>query len=473
MKIGLIITLGTRDVKIDRSYLESKFGPEKMVDLYTQGEKPLFLARPGGAFLFKQKKHLKTEMIKMPIIAPAIDWLYRNHRGETIDQIILVATDQEAEPVKERFKNNDSLHFAELIAYFIPKLFKDWQQQFAIHTQLIRKDVVFLDAMYDQFSRLLRDRPFNKLWGFDRIYLLNQGGIDAINTALLLNGLNIFVNRMHLLSVDEGSQSCSELHFPEKYLMEFTKSQLDGFLETYNYAAIKNLEVSDDVKALAAYAEHRLNFDFEEAKFAISKLTDYTLKNQLIEAMQMIETDEFEKLREVYRNAKIKYRQEAYVDFLFRLFRLVEGIAKFYACKHLGLHLNIHTWARDIKKLLEKAENRELKKHLEGWKVGNGQSLDLARAPTIAVWLAILNYYDPNTQGALQKIVPLTALRNNSIGAHNFDPVSIFLIDQALEKENLDRNFLFEQLDNLFQPDTPFSAINEKIKKIARGGEKT
>lgn len=462
MKVGLIATLGTRDITINREALEEKFGHEAVRPLYYESNgRQAFLPRPGGLFLHENFNQIFGKL-KFPIIQPALEWLYRK-RGQ-VDTIILVGTDQPT-AVPDKYRNNDTLHFAEVLKELIPVRYKDKQQNFDIRVTLIEEDVIYLDSMYSQVSKIIRNQPFTALQQYDFIYLLNQGGIDAINTSLLLNGLNVYGNRLHLLNVNEGTGFCNPLGFPEQYLKENTRAKLESYLKTFNYPAIKYLEVSSDIKALAAYAEHRLNFDFEQAAFEVSHLRFNSWRDQLGMEVREINQDEFELLREVYLNARIKFDQEAYVDFLFRIFRIVEGLAKYQACKYIGLDFKTYSWKRDIRAVLDEEGKEGLKAFIENYTLGN-MKLDMERMPTIPVWIALLEYFDPNTAAFLKKIRRLADLRNQSIGAHSFNPVSLQLIEDTLQEENMDKEFLFEKLNQLFEPRASFDQINQWITQL-------
>ena len=466
MKIGLIVTLGTRDVAISRQVLEEKFGPEAIAPLYYESNgKHSFLARQGGEFILKKFNQIQGKL-EFPILQPALEWLFQKH--ERIDTIVLVGTDQQAPHIGSRYKNNDTLFFADVLKKLLPKRFHKKQDEFDIRIKLLGENVVYLDSMYSQVSEVIRVKPFTSLEQYGQVYLLNQGGIDAINTSLLLNGLNVYGKRLHLLSVNESTRSCNPLRFPEKYLKESTKAKLESYLQTFNYPAIKQLEVNDDVKALSAYAEHRLNFDFERAVFSASHLSQNSWKDRLILETREIEEEEFELLREVYLNAKIKFEQEAYVDFLFRVFRILEGLAKYYACTKIGLNFNFYSWKKDIQNILDKKDNEALKSFIEAYTLDKAGKvkLDLERIPTIPVWIALLEYFDENMASFLKKVRRLADLRNQSIGAHNFNPVSLQLIEQTLEEENMDTSILFEKLDQLFNPRTSFDQINQWIKQL-------
>lgn len=462
MKVGLIATLGTRDIRVSRELLEEKFSPAAILPLYYESNgKFAFLARPGGEFLEKHFNQIFGEL-EFPILQPALDWLYRKHKQ--VDTIILIGTDQPTD-VPDKYRNNDTLYFAEVLKKLIPKRYRGKQQQFNVQAQLIEQDVIYLDSMYSHISKIIREEPYASLGQYDLIYLLNQGGIDAINTSLLLNGLNVYNNRLHLLNVNENTRLCSPLQFPDQYLKENIKAKLESYLDAFNYPAIKSLDVSSDIKALAAYAEHRLNFDFDQAAFELSHLGKNSWRDKLAMEVRDIRNDEFELLREVYLNARIKFKQEAYVDFLFRIFRIVEGLAKYEACKYIGLDFKTRSWKRDIRDVLDADGNEGLKAFIEGYMLGN-MKLDMERMPTIPVWIALLEYFDPNTAAFLSKIRRLADLRNQSIGAHSFNPVSLQLIQDTLQEENMDQEFLFEKLDQLFTPRKSFDQINQWITQL-------
>lgn len=67
----------------------------------------------------------------------------------------------------------------------------------------------------------------------------------------------------------------------------------------------------------------------------------------------------------------------------------------------------------------------------------------------------------------IDKIRPLSQLRNKSIGAHDFEPVSEDLIKQRLSKKGLSIVDVFIKLDNYLSIiENPFDRINQQILSL-------
>jgi hypothetical protein len=313
----------------------------------------------------------------------------------------------------------------------------------------------------------LSKKPYNLLKECDKVFLCNQGGIDAINTSLLLQCLNSYGNKVQVLQVDQRTGFCSPLEFTRIYLEDSERHKLHELLDNFQYSAVKKLEVNKNIRALAAYAEHRLMFDFDAALHTLHKLDleHREIKIDLQTRTSQIPGDPSSLLRELSLNAWVKFKQEAYVDFLLRFFRIREELAKSKATAYLQITFNINKWKDDIKNLLSKPEFDDLKNYLLEQKI-SGQPLDYTKATT-ETFLAILKFFSEEEYNALQQYKKLSSLRNNSIGAHSFDPVSRASIETELDKVGLTVEKMFDYLaqETKFDKDE-YLKLNKIIKQL-------
>jgi len=463
MKTALIITLGTRDISLSPDDLNHFFEEETIKSFSTP--RGFLLARLfGQALLNKKLSNELKKKIQLPIVKAGIEFVLGQTGVPTT--IILVATNQKTEVVGDRFWQNDTYPFAQVLQQVIPFQFKKFGT-FDIRIEKVSDNVAYLDSMYDYFNAALNKKIWKPLADYDELFLLNQGGIDAINTALMLNCLNKYGEKITLLSVNEHLGLCAKLDFAEQYLMDKERLRAISAIKKYRYAFIKNLAVPPIVKSLAAFGEHKLNFDFDEAEKVL--LGDFprkqrTYRDQLIQTIHVLRNSEDGLLKELYENAKIKFEQEAYVDFLLRLFRILEGISKQKVMSYLSFPFNHLKWEKDLNRFLNQAPNVDLKNHLDNYVLPDGRKLIFTNA-TIPLLLAILAFFDPVAYTDLSKLQGLSQLRNKSIGAHDFDPVSKKQIEKDLNAQGITISDMFTTLDKYLGKPNFYLNLNQQLEK--------
>lgn len=471
----LFITIGTRDINVDKNWLIEKFGEEHVAPLYSinpHNKREFPLPRKLGAFLLEQGARFSKEYekkIELPIIAPCIQFLERKIPAtEQVDEVWLVSTDQQ-EDEDSRYWSNDTCYYADVIEKLLSthRHSKTKQSFFSkIKPIKVTENVAYLDAMFDKFNQDLSNRKFLHLENVPRIWLLNQGGIDAINYGLMLNMLYRYGSKTTLLSVNEKTQNCTVLNFTNQFTYEQEKRRLAQAVERYDYAAIKSMDLSEPIKMLAAYAEARLNFDFEAALDRLQQMTDIDFRKiQETEILNLKKADENDasRTRELFWNARIKFSQEAYVDFVQRFFRIVEQLAMEAATRFLDFSYSHNTWTTDFETFINKPENQDLKIHLDNTKI-HGKKLDYLCMASVPVFNAILEFYEPGTHAFIKRIDPLRQLRNKGIGAHGWNPISRQHILDALKCNEQELEELMEEVAERLQVgDDPFERINQAI----------
>lgn len=464
-KIGLVITLGTRDIQVDINKAKETF-KEKFPQNHFRDDGNLISPRSGGQFILDNYESIKKSLV-FPIIEPAIKRLSGKF-ADTLTDILLVATNQENNQyLLKHFIERDTINYAYILKKSSSLLFKRHLKQIGkIEISTIARHPNNLDLMYDFFNDSMDSHPFSIMQGKSQIFLLNQGGIDAITTSIMLTFLNRFDKKISILSVDEKNSTCLELNFSHKYLAEFKRSRLQNSLENYHFQIIENFNLPSNISALANYAKYRLNFDFAAANQAITDHSDKDLVEKLQYELNQIQQNPFELLREVYLNAKVKFEQAAYIDFLSRLFRLTEGLPQYFVCKELNIKFDIKTWAETFEERLK--EYNELKEFLTNARI-YGSPVDLNRLPSRPVWLKILEFFESkenyaNVLDIVKRVSVLADLRNQSIGAHGFDPVSLNLIENTLNNQGLTTTRMFQELDKIFEFNShPYREIKNLI----------
>ena len=478
-KIGLIITLGTRELESLKNNLVKVLGEEltsKVGRTSRQDEKKIIVSpRIGGTILLEHFNKIKT-YLELPIVEPALSYFLEKYTDASLKKIVIICTDQDPD-VGSFFYNNDTIHFATILSRLIPmKLADEYgikQKEYSIDIISVQESVSFIDNMYQFWKGQLDTSLFKELKDFDIIGLSNQAGIPALKTAMLLQSLLYFGPSLRLIGVDENSNTALPLAFPQQYLFDIEKERVKTLIQQYNYAPLLEMNIAPAIQRWASYAKARLSFDFEVALHLVQDFTsnDITREKQiqLIKETKLL-TQEKGLLQELYCNARIKYAQSAYADFLVRFVRIIEEFAKSKAITHLGdIDFKHTTWKEDIDEFLTQPKNEALNTFLKTKKV-KGRGLKLYK-PSIPVFMAIIEFNkdkEPGVYEFLCKVHPLTDLRNQSIGAHAFEPVSKLIIEKTLSGQNISILEVFNFLDDQLVPfkENIFDSINQQILKL-------
>jgi len=462
------ITIGTRDLKFDKNMLIEKIGEQAAQACYriNYNSSEVFIPRTGAEILLKDFSVLDKKHISLPIIEPFLKLSLMDAPGG-FDKIFLVATNQAKENAGEQNWSNDTIGFAQIIQKLLAARELNGKKLYPqIEIIEVRENVIYLDSMFAWFKRLFTGKKFHDLESADRIHLFNQGGIDAINYGLLLLSLYSYGSKVQLYNVNEQLEVCTPLEFQQQFGYEQEKKRLMQGLERYDYAAAKYMELSKDLHHMAAYAEARLNFDFDAAlqKLGLLSNAHRGWRDQAIAEINAVRSNEQSLTIELFWNAHIRLKQEAYVDFVQRYFRIIEQIAKDEAVKFLDFDYNYLTWLQDFGAFLAKPEQAPLKAVLDQ-KKENGYPLKIDMA-NIPVFSAILSHYHPALHQFIEQLRPLAQLRNQGIGSHGFNPIGKRHILEKLKTDNAGLDALLQQTAQLIGADSnPFDRINQKIEK--------
>lgn len=468
MRRALFITIGTRDIQIDKSRFIEMINPEDVKKVYRKNKAGVeqIIPRNAGLLIKDHIQELK-KFLKYPIIRPFLEYL-QNNGSPDFERVYLVTTNQNQEEARE-FYDNDTIHFAEILKSVLPGIYKAKLEK--IDILQVKKDVIFIDSMFNHFNEVLGTKPFELISVFNEVHILNQGGIDAINYGLLINALYLYGGKIKLYNVSEKNQLCTPLNFGMQFELEQEKNRIRMAMNRYDYAYIKNSTIEGDLKTWAAYAEARLNFDFDVADSNASRISinrEYSAKER--SDLSNIKNNTDRLTSELFWNALIKYKQESYVDFIQRFFRIVEQYAQQKALSYMknfnydpkSEHMK---WFSKITQYLEKEENQGLRDFLDTCILENGHKLELKSA-NIPVFMQILKYYNEKEYDFINKIEPLSKIRNKGIGAHGFDPISL---DVILNKLSMNKNQFEKTLKELGKKlkvsTNPFERINKYIEE--------
>lgn len=479
--ITLIATVGGRDISLSNAFKSKLFASNP--ELFKNPETPF--PRKLGSFL-NQNDHWRSviDEIGIPIILPAIRKTLELQGDHTaVDECCLVVTNQ----TDPKFIDTDTIEFGALIRNMLMDASFKVKQGVSVKSFLkpiqINQNPNYLDNQFDFFKKKL-DIPGDSftaaLGKSEKIYLCAQGGIDAINTALLLNLLNKYGDKVVPLNVNEGSGLVTPVQIFSRMNSDIQKKLIRRLIDRFDYSALLEFnECGNDFEKLAGYANARINFDFVAARRSLSQLDNrYSTEKAKLELDISIEGDEEALTRELISNAEIKWQQGAYVDFLLRLFRILEQIGKLHVIKTLdGFIWSDNEWGTTLNEYLKTDDG--LKAHLENYRINmNGEQTPLrysTKNPNIPIYIAIAEYFAKRneTSGLVWEILikgqPLTILRNQSIGAHNFAPVSKHIIENILFNNNTSVEIVLTNLKKLFSiSENPFSAINVFMLRLVR-----
>jgi len=357
------------------------------------------------------------------------------------------------------FRDKDTVHFARLIERRYREIHA--QQPGKIGTSTVRAN----PALYDE-TMVAYDRIVGHLAeaGYSTCYVITAGGTPACNTALLLQAVRYFGENCRTVYLPEGGEPY-ELSIGQQMLDTFREATALDYLDTCNFAAalplLERLRLEEGILALARYAQHRLYFDFDTAQQALlagmrqsmGELRRFldSLRHDL-DLLQDRNPDAL--LRELYLNARITFSQGRYVDFLGRMFRFEEGLARHIVEQEYGVGTHAVKDKFDFVRFVE--ANPGLRAFVTApERARNNQPLDYTRM-SIPVWMALIERLAVEGRAAdtspslsserqqayswihtiLQRIEQLSGLRNSSIVAHGYEPVSRRIVLDGYNKDS-------------------------------------
>lgn len=335
MKNILIVTVGTRDIQVanqkELNFREPNFylSENDKVPGYKLFKSPI----NAGASILKNKL---TDLVEYPIIKPAIDFLV--DQGKIISDLILICTKQVIDD--QRFTNNDTFYFAEIIKQLIRKHYTI-EQVINIHDLLvIEHDVNDYGEMYKFFN----DELPNLITNQDNcnLYIFPQGGIAAISFGALLKSIELFPKTFHLYK-SEASIKVEPSDFPNKFRTGIERQNILSLIENFYYHEV----ISSDpyVKILASYAQERLLFNYTGA---LDRLNSSNLATPLFEILRQRALDinnqyfrnESSYFRDYYISIKINILKKDFLAFVLKSYALCESFLKNEACNSLNLQDN-------------------------------------------------------------------------------------------------------------------------------------
>ncbi|NLI76512.1 MAG: hypothetical protein GX442_08725 [Candidatus Riflebacteria bacterium] len=443
--IVAVATIGNRDLQVDGKSADqwAKASPEGIAH-------PLGSCAAMGRTIQEDWAGYASRL-SIPILDPFLTYVrgFVDHHQGKLTHLVLVVTNQ-PQSVEAAMRAKDT--------YSTGKVLEKWlrENRSLSGTNLTTLVVSANPTRPDDVAGSLAETLAIGKWGFlreaDHVLLSITGGVPALNYALFLTlYFEVARDRLHCLHVNEATRQAVPNNYISRLQGVARRERIRALVDLYDFSAIQRelAPLRDTTWAtLAAYGQQRLNFDFTAAAFSLSQAlrTVPPAVRPTVEAWQgelteLVAEDTQPRnksialMRELLANMWIKLERGEWVDFLGRLYRLLEESLKVYVGDALGATLTFDRKTRNYPDYLAKAKARpQALEWFESQKATLGQGLRWEELNTFVGerWLEFFGGQGNPDESAkarrLQEVVarlrPLTELRNQSIMAHGFKPVS-------------------------------------------------
>jgi hypothetical protein len=346
-----IITLGTRDLQFSDSILKSNdfiIAEEGNGKFHLQHHSdsevltlvkdpnlsgvliPLF-PRLAGAWVSGLYDVL-VEWMRFPILHKAFEYFKTHHFP---DEIWWVYTDQHRDPSNPKHWQRDTVGYSELANIYVSKYCQHQQltcpEFYKIPFTERLTDMEFAYIHTGQF--LFGNKNFDKtslLNPQNTIYLLNQGGIDAINTAILLK-LTEYRPDLVLLQVREDNLPCRVSSFPSLLFNNYQNRNVLLAAQDYRFDWILNSSQDPAVLFAARTAVKLINYEWGYFLNAINHESKALLgingMTELIDTLKHSVWSENKEVNQIYA-IQWYYRQGLFSEVLWRLFTFSEVLIR-------------------------------------------------------------------------------------------------------------------------------------------------
>ncbi|MGQ9677215.1 MAG: hypothetical protein ACUVX1_16250 [Chloroflexota bacterium] len=318
----LLANVGVRDVQLDGELLQSP--------------------RDDGQRLLGEWPDIERRL-SLPIIEPLIAFV-RDRWGWPA-AVVLFATDQPpSAPAQHRAK--DTIHCAELAKRLLNHRCGPLQGRVFVRATRDENPALYDEAL-GYFKKTFQSgaRPFGEA---TEAIVSPVGGTPAMNTGLLLAAAERFGLSCRAIYLAEGAARPVDMNLGRALYESRLRRLVCGHLANHHYAAAKGimvelgLEETTAAVALTEYALRRLNFDFDGAVAALDRAyaeaspAQRRLMERLSdEARRLGAGDQRLLLLELPRSMEVVFRQGAYLDYLARLVRFAENLARYLVETHL------------------------------------------------------------------------------------------------------------------------------------------
>ncbi|QED48147.1 hypothetical protein [Cytobacillus dafuensis] len=384
----------------------------------------------------------KKENLHFPIITTILLDLTKRIKKLNIHEILLIATDQNPPHF------SDTLYSAQLIRKYLLDT-KDDRKIWGGYLNQLKKPKIIamqnnpsnMDDMYKFYSEQL-PQILGDLDQYQNIFFSITGGTPAMNTMLMIHGINVGKDKAQIVYVPNKSGRSRNLNITGRMLLENHLLTIRQNIQHFEYhSAIQYLENNQEFFAsrfpikmlqnlicIFKYAFLRISFQFGEALEFIGHFSesrdDASLENLYDYIRDLTEhnvDDHVDKyMAELYWNINMLYSKGQFIDVCLRLFRFQEQSLREFVKRKLGVVLDEKVINQEWLK-----NNTGLRAYLEKSKIRYQGTITRATLQETA------NYYIQNQESALNPILSkinlfdeLSTLRNNCIGAHGFSGIT-------------------------------------------------
>ncbi|MCL6524696.1 MAG: hypothetical protein K6T34_08525 [Thermoflavifilum sp.] len=458
MHATLIATVGASDLQVyepHKTFFENrniKLHKNRNLQDYYIFEHP----RDVGEQILGNYEAFK-DYIEYPIIRKAIGYIIKD-LNQKISRIIFITTDQD----DDNFRKRDTLYFGEILKKLIHK---EYGTHINIEAIKVKQNIIYYDSMYEFFGGKGAERLRSIIKENNFVYLLPQGGIDAINTTLMLRCIEWFHPNITQLSVNENG-IVSPLNFPNLFMNNIEKQKILHLLKQFDYTSLLNFTVSDKFRILLEYIIAELELDTKLAQDRAQHLItlDWENRNKLHDLL-----NKFSPIQWLYIATFIKIKQNHYSDALFRLFALFElflneKVSEYFEEKEFKENMPTDKW----NSLLNK---KGIAESLQG-ETYNGQRLDCSKPSRIVLQKIYEKFINDPKKEKWLLISPLIESLNNLRNdlAHRGRGITKENWDQVFSKHNMDNRSFLSELDQLFgiNPDEYLNDIHSILERYLK-----
>jgi len=347
-----ILTIGSSDVqlkpgnswqklfKISRSRLSPDRGFSPTAGIKGRFQAP---ARVIGVTYSQPEADQEFDDLAFPLIDNFIGQI----KGDKIDKIILVLSDQSVFSLAERSSQHhpywqDTCTLQPVLEKYFKKELQDGSHSLQIQPLFLKPTSTaeglddwngVLRLVQDEFSCL--EFPDNAT-----IYVSHQAGTPAISSAIQFTSLSRFGQQVKFLVSNERDANLTRILPSSEYLKGIRKKEAEALLSTYNYAGVEallkdELEHNEEAKTLLNAAKN-----WNVAKFGdfLECLGHHSKFASDVEARTKKENWWWIAYEEAYL-AVIREKQDNIVEAFFHSFRAFEGIFSSWGRQYFDEHI--------------------------------------------------------------------------------------------------------------------------------------
>lgn len=315
--------------------------------------------RSAGKTLWENYKSEKAHF-SLPILGQSLDMLQK--QNIRIDTLWLFYTDQPE--TAGSFRDGDSVYTVKIVKRLILERYGNSVGEISLIP------IQGQPNNYDEMYRFYENRIKNPPEPYSNAFVSVSGGIPACNMSLILHAITVFAEKLILLQVDEECTATPrQLRTGLELIRNYNRRAMHNMLDLYNFhgaAKILSGTAGDrELRCLANSANCRLMFDFEKSLSEL-KETDTaefdkedrrTVEDQIDLLNNLVKLKNlhicfgkdcskedcrawfrFQEMciAETLASAKIKYESGMYIDYLGRIFRIVESVGRLIFEKETG-----------------------------------------------------------------------------------------------------------------------------------------